>query len=131
MPHLTRRRDRNARQESWLIYYGDVQVGSIDPRAGNPTESGPWALRLLSGIASRRMHLRHNGDIRVRTCGVIGGVGGLFVSKRTEADFEACQKSVIGRSGSMLLGSAARAAVAFLITRGFVALRPIRDGELI
>src|SRR4051794_5534710 len=40
MPHLTRRRDRDARQESWLIHYGDVHVGrasacapAIRPRA--------------------------------------------------------------------------------------------------
>jgi hypothetical protein len=41
MPYLTRRRDRDVRQESWRIYYGDVPVGSIGLRAGNPTESDP------------------------------------------------------------------------------------------
>ncbi|MDH2347114.1 MULTISPECIES: hypothetical protein [unclassified Bradyrhizobium] len=45
MPHLIRRRDRTARQESWLIHYGDVQVGSIGLRSGNPTESDPWQWR--------------------------------------------------------------------------------------
>jgi hypothetical protein len=29
MPTLTRRCDRDARQECWLIYYGDVEVGAI------------------------------------------------------------------------------------------------------
>jgi hypothetical protein len=34
MPFLTRRRDLVARQEAWLIYYGDIQVGSIGLRTG-------------------------------------------------------------------------------------------------
>jgi hypothetical protein len=29
MPALTRRRDPDAQQETWLIYYGDVQVGTM------------------------------------------------------------------------------------------------------
>ena len=31
MPALTRRRDPEARQETWLVYYGDVQSESIFP----------------------------------------------------------------------------------------------------
>ena len=33
MPALTRRRNPDARQESWLVYYGDVHVGTIGLRA--------------------------------------------------------------------------------------------------
>jgi hypothetical protein len=36
MPELTRRRDPDAQQETWLIYYGDVRVGVIAERIGNP-----------------------------------------------------------------------------------------------
>jgi hypothetical protein len=41
-PALTRRRDRDAHQETWLIYFGDVRVGSIAIRSGNPADTGPW-----------------------------------------------------------------------------------------
>jgi hypothetical protein len=42
MPTLTRRRNPDARQESWLVYYGDVRVGTIAIRSGNPTDTDPW-----------------------------------------------------------------------------------------
>lgn len=45
MPTLTRRRDPDARRESWLIYYGDVHVGCIGPRSSNSTESDLWQWR--------------------------------------------------------------------------------------
>jgi hypothetical protein len=31
MPSLTRRRSPDAEQETWLVYYGDIQVGIIKP----------------------------------------------------------------------------------------------------
>jgi len=34
MPALTRRRSKDAHAESWQIFYGDVQVGTIGIRAG-------------------------------------------------------------------------------------------------
>ena len=42
MPQLTRRRDPNTTQETWGVYYGDVQVGTIAERAGNPAGSPRW-----------------------------------------------------------------------------------------
>jgi hypothetical protein len=42
MTQLTRRRDPEAQQETWLIYYGDVQVGTIAERVGNPTDTPRW-----------------------------------------------------------------------------------------
>jgi hypothetical protein len=36
MPELTRRRDHDRREESWLIYYCDVHVGTIAIRSGIP-----------------------------------------------------------------------------------------------
>lgn len=43
MSTLTRR-DPDARQEGWPIHYGDVHVGSIGLRSGNPigSESRQW-----------------------------------------------------------------------------------------
>jgi hypothetical protein len=42
MTALTRRRDPDTPQETWLIYYGDVQVGVIAERVGNPTSTARW-----------------------------------------------------------------------------------------
>ena len=42
VPQLTCRRDANAAQETWGVYYGDVQVGTIAERAGNPTGKPRW-----------------------------------------------------------------------------------------
>ena len=41
-PQLTRRRDPDAPQETWLIHYGDVRVGTISKCVGNPTGSPSW-----------------------------------------------------------------------------------------
>jgi hypothetical protein len=42
MPTLTRRRSTDAREECWHIYYGDVRVGTIARRVGNPHDTDPW-----------------------------------------------------------------------------------------
>jgi hypothetical protein len=42
MPALTRRRDPDAQQETWQIYFGDVRVGTISERSGNPTSTPHW-----------------------------------------------------------------------------------------
>jgi hypothetical protein len=36
------RRDPDAHQETWLIYYGDVRAGTIAIRPGNPTDTDSW-----------------------------------------------------------------------------------------
>jgi hypothetical protein len=41
MPELTRRRYPE-RPDCWHVYYGDVQVGTIAARAGNPHDTNPW-----------------------------------------------------------------------------------------
>jgi hypothetical protein len=43
MPSLTRRRDPDSREEAWLISYGDVHVGTIGQRSGNPSGTEPWS----------------------------------------------------------------------------------------
>ena len=42
MPELTRRRDPEAQQGTWLIYYGDVRVGVIAERVGDPDSTPGW-----------------------------------------------------------------------------------------
>jgi len=39
---LTRRRDPDARQERWRVFYGDVQVGTIGMRSGIPVGVDQW-----------------------------------------------------------------------------------------
>ena len=41
MPELTRRRSEHNRQ-CWHTYYGDVHVGTIAERTGNPHDTDPW-----------------------------------------------------------------------------------------
>ena len=42
MPQLTRRRNLEARDECWHVYYGDVHVGTIAIRTGIPPHEQPW-----------------------------------------------------------------------------------------
>jgi hypothetical protein len=51
MPTHTRHRDPDARQESWLILYGDVHVGTIGLRSGNPfdTDQCQWRCGFYPG----------------------------------------------------------------------------------
>jgi hypothetical protein len=42
MPQLTRRHDHDRREECWLIYYGDVHVGTIAESVGNPNAAPQW-----------------------------------------------------------------------------------------
>jgi len=41
MPDLTRRPDPH-RADSWLVYYGDVHVGTIARAAGTPNAMTQW-----------------------------------------------------------------------------------------
>jgi hypothetical protein len=53
MPTLTRRRD-GYRKDCWRIYFGDVHVGDIDPRAGVPTSVDQWEWYCGFGPPARR-----------------------------------------------------------------------------
>jgi hypothetical protein len=48
---LTRRRNPDAPQATWLVYYGDVRVGSIAIRSGNPfcTDQWQWSCGFYPG----------------------------------------------------------------------------------
>ena len=48
MPTLTRRRSAH-RQQCWHIYYGDVHVGTIAERVGNPHDTDRRNLRCPRG----------------------------------------------------------------------------------
>jgi hypothetical protein len=63
MTALTRRRDPDANQESWLVYYGDIQVGSIAMRAGVPADKDQWGWSVGFDPASHR-GLRASGTAK-------------------------------------------------------------------
>jgi hypothetical protein len=90
MPALTRRRDPDVRHECWLVYYGDVHVGTIAVRAGIPHDEDPWGWtcgfypgsepgEYLSGTVADFDQARAHFETAWR----------LFSAKRTDADFQA------------------------------------------
>jgi hypothetical protein len=42
MPTLSPRRDLEAPDECWHVYFGDVHVGTIAIRSGIPHDKDPW-----------------------------------------------------------------------------------------
>jgi hypothetical protein len=89
MPALTRRRDPDARQDSWLIHCDDVHVGTIGLRSGNPSDTDQWQWRCgfypgsgpgdcTSGTAATFDQARADFEAAWR----------VFLTKRTEMDFQ-------------------------------------------
>jgi hypothetical protein len=74
MPTLTRRRSTDAHAESWQIFYGDVQVGTIGIRAGVPVDVDQWGWSC--GFYPRSHRVEHHD-----------GTAETF--ERARADFEA------------------------------------------
>src|SRR3977135_75267 len=58
MPALTRRRSSNAQAESWQIFYGDVQGGTMGIRAGVPVDEDQWGWS--AGLHPRSHRLEHH-----------------------------------------------------------------------
>ena len=75
MPALTRRRSKDPHAESWQIFYGDVQVGTIGMRAGVPVDVDQWGWSCGS--------IRDQGRASTATA-----AWRIFLPKRTEADFQ-------------------------------------------
>jgi len=42
LPHLHRKPDHDPHRPGWFVYYGDVRVGHIGPRAGVPNHAPQW-----------------------------------------------------------------------------------------
>jgi hypothetical protein len=90
MPELTRRRNPEAGEECWHIYYGDVHAGTLSIRSGNPHDTDPWewSCGFYPGA--------HPGEC---SCGTSASfeearvdfeaAWKVFLSKQTEADFQA------------------------------------------
>src|SRR6266566_8561411 len=90
MPALTRRRSADHRHQCWHIYYGDVHVGTIAERVGNPPDTDPWEWSCGFYPGS------HPGEHESDTAPTFDDARAdferawrVFLAKRTEADFQA------------------------------------------
>jgi hypothetical protein len=93
MPALTRRRYPE-RQDCWHVYFGDVHVGTIAARTGNPHDTDPWEWACGFYPGSRP------GEYRSGTAATFDDARAdfeaawrVFLAKRTEADFEAYREA--------------------------------------
>src|SRR6266700_8088313 len=89
MPTLTRRRYPE-RPNCWHIYYGDVHVGTIAERVGNPHDTDPWEWSCGFYPGS------HPGEHRSNTIATFEEARAdferawlVFLSNRTDTDFQA------------------------------------------
>ena len=89
MPTLTRRRYPE-RPDCWHVYYGDVRVGTIAIRSGNPHDTDPWEWDCGFYPGS------HPGEHQSDTAATFDEARSdfetawkVFLAKRTEADFQA------------------------------------------
>jgi hypothetical protein len=90
MPNLTRRRNPDAPQETWLIYFGDVRVGTIAMRSGNPADTDPWGWRCGFYPGSHPPREHHSGTAATfdQARADFEAAWRVFLSSRTEADFQ-------------------------------------------
>jgi hypothetical protein len=89
MTDLTRRRYPE-RPDCWHVYFGDVHVGTIARRIGNPNGSPAWEWSCGFYPGS------HPGEHKTGTAVSFDGARAdfekawaIFLANRTEADFEA------------------------------------------
>ena len=86
---LTCRRDVESQQDYWLIYYGDVHVGTIAVRSGSPHDKPQWGWRCGLYPGSPPGECKTGTAVtfeRARTA--FEAAWRVFLSKRTEADFQ-------------------------------------------
>jgi hypothetical protein len=87
MSALTRRRSPDAHQETWQVYYGDVHVGTIGLRSGQPTTAEPWGWRC--GFYHPREHQSGTAATFDQARADFEAAWRVFLAKRTEMDFQA------------------------------------------
>jgi hypothetical protein len=90
MPELTRRRSADAREECWHIYYGDIHAGTIAIRTGNPHDEDPWEWNC--GFDPGSEPEEHQSDTAAtfdEARADFEREWRVFLSKRTESDFQA------------------------------------------
>ena len=88
MTSLTRRRDPNTSHEAWPIFYGDVHVGTIGMRSGNPTGGDQWSWHCGFYPGSNPGDATNGIAVDFRAArAAFEGAWSVFLAKRTEADF--------------------------------------------
>jgi hypothetical protein len=93
MPTLTRSRDHDRREECWLIYFGDVHVGTISIRSGVPVDKDQW------GWQCGFYPVSHRGEDAAGTAATFEQARRKFETawralqpKLSEADFQAYRR---------------------------------------
>jgi hypothetical protein len=90
MTALTRRRDRDAREEAWLIFCGDVHVGTLAMRSGYPSGGDQWSWRcgFYPGSDPGECTYGTAADF-AEARAAFERAWSVFSARRTAADFEA------------------------------------------
>ena len=88
MPALTRRRDLEAPDECWHVYYGDVRAGTIAKRVGIPFDEDLWGWACASTRAHTRANARTVRPLPSTTRAEFEEAWRIFLSNRTKADFQ-------------------------------------------
>jgi hypothetical protein len=89
LPALTRRRDLQAQDECWHVYYADVRAGTIAKRVGIPPGEDPWgwAYGFYPGCHPReKTHGTAPTFDQARA--EFEEAWAVFLSNRTAADFQ-------------------------------------------
>jgi hypothetical protein len=90
LPALTRRRDRQARNECWHVYCGDVRVGTIAIKSGAPSDVDQWGWHCGFYPGSHpREHVTGSAPDFERARADFEAAWRIFSAKRTEADYQA------------------------------------------
>jgi hypothetical protein len=89
MPTLTRRRYPE-RPDCWHVYYGDVHVGTIARRIGNPHDTDPWEWNCGFYPGSHpREHKSDTAATFEQARADFERAWAAFLPNRSEADFQA------------------------------------------
>jgi hypothetical protein len=90
MTDRTRRRDPNRDLETWLIFYGDVHVGTIGRAVGNPGAAPRWnwSCGFCPG-SNPGEQMRGSAEMFEQARAAFRRAWSIFRANRTEADFQA------------------------------------------
>jgi len=108
MTKLTRRRDPNRKEECWHVYFGDVHVGTIARRVGQPHDEDPW--QWLCGFYPGSDPGEQTGGTAAtfeQAVRILRSSGGGFQPGARPPTIRHGAISATGRTGNMPCGSAA------------------------
>jgi hypothetical protein len=89
MPALTRRRSKGVSSECWHVYFGDVRVGTIAIRNGNPNGTNAWQWSCGFYPGSHPRECKQGTAATFEQARIeFEGAWRLFLAKRTATDFQ-------------------------------------------